>query len=42
MEFGTNKTPIDVTKKGSFGGTYCIEVHFGVNGIEILGKNLDI
>ena len=42
MEFGTNKTPIDVIKKGSFSGTYFIEIYFGVNGIEILGKNLEI
>ena len=32
MDFGVNKTPIEVIKKGSFGGTYFRDIYFGVNG----------
>ena len=31
MDFGTNKTPIEVTKKGAFGGTYFRDIYSGVN-----------
>ena len=31
-EFGTNKTPIDIIKKGAFGETYFNEVYSDVNG----------
>ena len=31
MDSGTNLTPIEVIKKGSFGGTYCRGVDSGVN-----------
>ena len=32
MEFGANKTPIEVIKKGAFGGIYYRDIYFGVNG----------
>ena len=31
MDFGTKLTPIEVIKKGSFGGTYFRDIYFGVN-----------
>ena len=30
MDFGTNKTPIDIIKEGSFGGTYVRDIYSGV------------
>ena len=45
MDFGTNKTPIEIIKEGSFSGTYfqyiylfilVLMIHF----IKIVGKNL--
>ena len=38
MDFGTNKTPIDVIKEGSFGGTYFKNLM--INFMKIVGKNL--
>ena len=32
MDFGANKTPIEVTKEGEFGGTYFKDIYSGVNG----------
>ena len=42
MDFGANKTPVEVTKEGAFGGTYFRDVYSGVNGIgtESHGNNL--
>ena len=31
MDFGANKTPIEVIKKGVFGGTYFRDIYAGVN-----------
>ena len=31
MDFGTNKTPIEIIKEGSFGGTYFRDIYSGVN-----------
>ena len=31
MDFGTNKTPIEVIEEGSFGGTYFRDICSGVN-----------
>ena len=31
MDFGTNKTPIEVIKEGSFGGTYFRNIYSRVN-----------
>ena len=31
MNFGENKTPIKVIKKGAFGGTYFRGIYTGVN-----------
>ena len=31
MDFGTNKTPIEVIKEGAFGGTYFRDIYSGVN-----------
>ena len=31
MDFDTNKTPIEVIKEGSFGGTYFRNIYFRVN-----------
>ena len=32
MGFGANKTPIEVIKGGTFGGTYFKDIYSGVNG----------
>ena len=32
MDFGANKTPIEVIKEGAFGGTYLRDIYLGVNG----------
>ena len=32
MNFGTNKTPVEVIKEGSFRGTYFRDIYSGVNG----------
>ena len=32
MDFGVNKTPIEVIKEGAFGGTYFRDIYSGVNG----------
>ena len=31
MDFGANKTPIEVIKEGSFGGTYFRDIYSNVN-----------
>ena len=31
MDFGANKTPVEVTKKGAFEGTYFRDIYSGVN-----------
>ena len=30
MDFGTNKTPLEVIKEGAFGGTYFRDISSGV------------
>ena len=30
--FGTNKTPLEVIKKGAFGGSYFTDIYSGING----------
>ena len=32
MDFGQNITPIELIKKGAFGGTYFRDIYFGING----------
>ena len=32
MSFGTNKTPVEIIKEGTFGETYFRDIYFGVNG----------
>ena len=32
MDFGANKTPIDIIREGAFGGTYFRDIYSGVNG----------
>ena len=32
MDFGANKIPIEVIKKGAFGRTYCRDIYSGING----------
>ena len=32
MDFGTNKIPIEIIKKGSFGGTYFRDIYSNING----------
>ena len=32
MDFGTNKTLVEIIKKGAFGGTYSRDNYSGVNG----------
>ena len=31
MDFGTNKTPVEIIKEGAFGRTYFRDIYFGVN-----------
>ena len=31
MDFGSNKTPIRITKEGAFGGTYFRNIYFNIN-----------
>ena len=31
MDFGANKTPIEVIKEGEFGGTYLRDIYSGIN-----------
>ena len=42
MDFGTNKTPVEIIKEGAFEGTYFRDIILVlmVNGIESHGKNL--
>ena len=32
MDFGANKTPVEVIKEGAFGGTYFRDIYSSVNG----------
>ena len=32
MDFGTNKTHVEIIKEGAFGGTYFRDIFSGVNG----------
>ena len=32
MDFGANKTPVEITKEGAFGGTYFRDIYSTVNG----------
>ena len=32
MDFGANKAPVEVIKKGAFGGTYFRDIYSSVNG----------
>ena len=32
MDFGANKTPVEVIKEGAFGGTYSRDIYSSVNG----------
>ena len=42
MDFRPNVTPIEVIKKGAFGGTYFRDIYsvLPINGIRTHGKNL--
>ena len=42
MDFGANRTPVEVIKKGTFGGTYFRDIYIcvSVNGTESHEKNL--
>ena len=31
MDFGTNKTPVEIIREGAFGGTYIKDIYAGVN-----------
>ena len=31
MDFGTNKTPVEVIKEGAFGETYFRDIYSGIN-----------
>ena len=31
MDFGANKAPVEVIKKGAFGGPYFTDIYSGVN-----------
>ena len=32
IDFGANKAPVEVTKEGSFGGTFFRDIYSGING----------
>ena len=32
MDFGANKTPVEIIKEGAFGGTYFRDIYSSVNG----------
>ena len=32
MDFGANKTPIEVIREGAFGGTYFRDIYSGITG----------
>ena len=32
MDFGANKTPIEVIREGAFGGTYFRDIYSDING----------
>ena len=32
MNFGTNRTPVDVNNEGAFGGTYFRDIYSCING----------
>ena len=32
MNFGTNKTPVEIIKESTFRGTYFREIYSGING----------
>ena len=32
MDFGTNKTPVEIIKEAAFGGTYFRDIYSGING----------
>ena len=32
MDFGANKTPVEITKEGAFGRTYFRDIYPGING----------
>ena len=32
MDFGANKTPIEIIREGAFGGAYFRDIYSGVNG----------
>ena len=32
MDFGTNKTPVEIIKEGAFGKTYFKDIYSGLNG----------
>ena len=41
MDFGANKTPIEVIREGSFGGSYFRDIQVLIkNGTKIHGKSL--
>ena len=31
-DFGTNKTPVEIIKEGSFGRTYLVDIYSVING----------
>ena len=41
MDFGANKTPVEVIREGACGGTYFIDIYSGVTGkwLKNHGKN---
>ena len=32
MDFGANKTPVEIIKEGAFGGTYFRNIYSGITG----------
>ena len=32
MDFGANKTHVEIIKEGAFGGTYSRDIYFAING----------
>ena len=41
MDFGTNKTPLEVIKEGAFGGTYFRDISSGVTCLKVVQKVME-
>ena len=40
MDFGTNKTPVEIVKEGTFGGTYFRDIYSSVTGKNLFSQKI--